>query len=478
MDSAVAATFQAQESRMGYPGMGASSSSAHRAFHHASPLRRYATEIPDMRHPRSARSAALVTWPLTACLLAGAACSSSDTGEDTAAAGSGSSSSIVTAGAPGTSSASSSASDAVGSSSERPTTTGNTSGSGDTGAIAPGTSSPAATSAPAATSSPAAAPGPGPSGEVSGNGDAPSSENTGGTGMTAEGTAGSGGDTASEGTGGAGGAGATGDGDTTGGAGGTDGTDGEPEFRSSGCDSDGPPLAEGVHSFELDGNNRRYTVRLPANYDQSRPWPLVLALHPNGGDVGYWDATSGSRNVRGHLQDDAVIIIAEALGGNWRDYEAPESEWPGRVDMELRYFDRVIGDTAAQLCIDQSAIFAMGFSGGGSFSGVLGCRRADIRAFAAGGSVIYFDPSQCTGNAAAWIALSEEDDTQDRRAYLDFFAERAGCDAANFQEPTCHEYQGCAPESPVVFCHYPGGHDWPAFGVEDAWTFFSGFVQR
>jgi hypothetical protein len=72
----------------------------------------------------------------------------------------------------------------------------------------------------------------------------------------------------------------------------------------------------------------------------------------------------------------------------------------------------------------------MGFSGGGSFSGVLGRRRTDIRAFAAGGSVIYFDPADCIGNAAAWIALSEEDDTVDRRAYLDFFAERNGCDSA------------------------------------------------
>jgi poly(3-hydroxybutyrate) depolymerase len=262
------------------------------------------------------------------------------------------------------------------------------------------------------------------------------------------------------------------------GMGGAEGGGGQVEFRSPGCDTDAPTLAEGAHTFDLDGNTRRYIIRLPQNYEQGLAWPLVLALHPNGGDLGYWDGTSGSRNLRGHLRSDAVVVVAEAIGGNWRDYGVDESQWPARVELELSYFERVLGDAKDQLCVDQRAIFAIGFSGGGSFSGVLGCRRSDIRAFAAGGSVIYFDPESCIGSAAAWIVLSEEDDTEDRRAYLDFFADRAGCDAADFQEQTCHAYQSCAPESPVTFCHHPGGHDWPDFGVADAWTFFNQLIEH
>jgi hypothetical protein len=249
------------------------------------------------------------------------------------------------------------------------------------------------------------------------------------------------------------------------------------EVRSAGCDSDAPGLTEGVHTFDLDSRSRRYTVRLPTNYDPSVAWPLVLALHPNGGDVGYWDGTSGSRNIRGYLSEKAVIIIAEAIGGNWRDYDLPESEWPGRVELELNYFEHVIGEAKDQLCLDQRSIFAMGFSGGGSFSGVLGCRRTDIRAFAAGGSVIYFDPATCVGDAAAWIVLSEEDATADRLAYRDFFVERANCDAADFMGQDCFEYENCDAQSPVTFCSYPGGHDWPSFGVEDSWAFFSRFIE-
>lgn len=246
--------------------------------------------------------------------------------------------------------------------------------------------------------------------------------------------------------------------------------------RSSGCDEAGPLLAEGLHEFSLDGANRRYTVRLPETYDHSRAWPVVLALHPNGGAVGYWDGTGGSRNIRGHLKDDAIVIIAEAMGGNWRDYGAPESEWPARVELELAYFDRVLSDAKTQLCLDEGALFAVGFSGGGSFSGVLGCRRRDVRAFASGGSVVYFDPDDCVGDAAAWIALSDGDETVDRQAFRDFFVERAGCEGAPPADFSCVEYSECAPESPVVYCRYPGGHDWPEFGVEEAWSFFSRFV--
>jgi hypothetical protein len=90
--------------------------------------------------------------------------------------------------------------------------------------------------------------------------------------------------------------------------------------------------------------------------------------------------------------------------------------------------------------------------------------------------VIYFDPDGCVGNAAAWMALSTEDATEDRLAFRDFFVERNECDASASPEGGCHEYANCAPESPVTFCSYPGGHDWPSDGVENSWKFFSQFI--
>lgn len=246
---------------------------------------------------------------------------------------------------------------------------------------------------------------------------------------------------------------------------------------SAGCQT-GNGIAEGVNTFMLEGRERRFIMRLPSGYTRDRAWPLVFALHGNGGSASYWDGTSGDRNIRGVLQDDAILVVAEAIEGNWRDYNADPSTWPERIESELLYFDTIIEQAKAELCIDETAIFSMGFSGGGSFSGVLGCRRTDIRAIAVGGSVIYFDEANCVGTPAAWITIGTQELTTGREAYRDFFRDRAGCEAtssATTPDP-CVAYDGCAVATPVHYCQHPDGHIWPSFGSQAMWDFFAQFV--
>lgn len=265
---------------------------------------------------------------------------------------------------------------------------------------------------------------------------------------------------------------ATSGGSTTGSGGGGGGN------LSPGCTS-GRGLDEGEHTFQLDGFDRRYILRLPSNYSPDKPWPLVLALHGNGGSVSYWDTTSGNQNIRAVLEDKAVLIVAEAIEGNWRDYDAPPETWPERIELELAYFEEVIAQAKTDLCIDTSAIFSMGFSGGGSFSGVLGCRRDDIRAIAVGGSVIYFDEAGCVHTPAAWITIGAQEQSPDRTAFRDFFRDRAGCDATSMDTPPdpCVAYDGCDAATPVHYCEHPDGHVWPSFGSQAMWDFFSTFVE-
>jgi polyhydroxybutyrate depolymerase len=251
-----------------------------------------------------------------------------------------------------------------------------------------------------------------------------------------------------------------------------------PRPGSSGCRT-GASLESGEHRFTLEGRDRRYILRLPKNYDVNRAWPLVLALHGNGGSASYWDGTSGSRNIRSVLENDAILVVAEAIDGQWRDYSQPSATWPARTEMELRYFDRVIEEVSAALCIDEDAIFAMGFSGGGSFSGVLGCHRAEIRAIAVGGSVLYFDPADCIHTPASWITIGTQELTDGRAAFRDTIRDRAGC--ASTTVPTapapCVAYTGCDPETAVHYCQHPDGHVWPEFGTEAAWGFFRPLVE-
>ncbi len=256
---------------------------------------------------------------------------------------------------------------------------------------------------------------------------------------------------------------------------GTD-TGDEPPTGSPGCDA-AVSLQEGEHQLMLDGYERRYIVRLPQNYSTDRPWPLIFALHGNGGNPGYWDDTEGDRDIRGAFADDAIIIIPEAIGNAWRDYDAPSETWPEGIELELNYFDTIHQTAQDELCIDVDNVFSMGFSGGGSFSGVLGCRRDYIRAIAVGGSVIYFDPEECVSAPAAWITIGEDEYTEGRAAFRDFFQELAGCQETStpYEPKGCVAYDSCGPDTPAVYCSHPAGHVWPSIGTDATHAFFSGF---
>jgi polyhydroxybutyrate depolymerase len=236
-------------------------------------------------------------------------------------------------------------------------------------------------------------------------------------------------------------------------------------------------LADGEQTFMLDGYDRRYILRLPENYSTDRPWPLIFALHGNGGNPDYWDEIGGVRDIRTAFASDAVIVIAEAIDNQWRDYEMPEDTWPERIELELAYFDTVYDSVRNQLCIDDANVFSMGFSGGGSFSGVLGCRREYIRAIAVGGSVIYFEPDQCVSTPAAWITIGDGELTAGREEFRDFFRDLAGC--AETTTPGapdgCGDYDGCGADTPVTFCSHPAGHEWPSIGTDATKAFFERF---
>lgn len=239
------------------------------------------------------------------------------------------------------------------------------------------------------------------------------------------------------------------------------------ESRSVGCTS-GKELAEGAATITVGGVVRKYTLRKPVGYTKDKAWPLVLALHPNGSNMAYFDATTGSRAMRPILRDKGLLVLPEARSGDWR----------GDLPTDLAYFEALLTLLKKELCIDTSRIFSMGFSGGGSFSGVLGCSRTDIRAIASGGAVIYFDKTKCVNKPAAWITIGDGEAIAARLEFRDFWRTRNACTTTTTvvpPAPTCVAY-GCPdPKLPVQFCSHPGDHVWPSFGAQAAWLFFSKF---
>lgn len=243
-----------------------------------------------------------------------------------------------------------------------------------------------------------------------------------------------------------------------------------PALGADGC-AVGTDLAEGLAALEMAGVTRHFIVRLPDGYSKARRWPLVLALHPNGNSgLRYWDAVDGERPLRPLLRDKAVLVLPEARPKDkgW--------DWRGDLPADLAYFEALIARVKSGLCIDTARIFSMGFSGGGSFSSVLGCHRRDIRAIAIGGAVAYFKPEDCVGHPPAWITIGQGELVPARESLRDFWRDREGCSATTspVAPPPCVAY-ACPSQTPVHYCLHPAGHKWPDFGVQAAWAFFSRF---
>jgi polyhydroxybutyrate depolymerase len=231
----------------------------------------------------------------------------------------------------------------------------------------------------------------------------------------------------------------------------------------------GKGLPEGDATIMVGGQARKYRVHLPKGYSGDRAWPLVLALHPNGGaGIGFFDADA--RPVRSLLAEKAILVLplARPLGGGW--------DWRGDLPTDLAYFDALLSLVKTETCVDTKRIFSLGFSGGGSFSGVLGCRRSDIRAIATAGAVSYFDPKDCVGNPGAWIAIGKGELEAGRTAFRDFWRNRATCQPASMAVPPapCVAYT-CPTDRPVHYCEHPAGHIWPDFASKAAVDFFLKF---
>lgn len=244
------------------------------------------------------------------------------------------------------------------------------------------------------------------------------------------------------------------------------------------CPNLDDPLLAGEHRFTLDGRERRYIVHLPGAYSSDRVWPVVFALHANNNDLSYWTRRS-ERDPREVMGEHAIVVFVEAIGNSWRDYDEPSSTWPARIALELEYLDAVVARLESELCVRRGQMFALGFSGGGSFAGLWGCQRSYLRAIAVGGAVIYFDRAACASAPSAWITIGEGELNSGREAFRDIFRDASECDSsyrATLPE-SCVSYENCAPESAVHYCPHAGGHEWPTFGTQAAWDFFTQFLD-
>ncbi len=273
-------------------------------------------------------------------------------------------------------------------------------------------------------------------------------------------------------------AGSKGTGGTTGGAGskgtaGATGSGGAP-VPSSGCSATTSP-ASGMATIDVSGTSRQYILTLPAGYDPHHVYPLLFAFH--GGSYNAQWVVDGDPpqsgpyyGIQAEANDTVILVAPQALSGSWTNTNG----------QDVAYVDAMISRFESQLCVDQSRIFATGFSFGAIMTIALGCNdSAKFRAVAAmSGEIMNGCPD--TRPLPYWSSHGMSDPTINislGEAARDSFVQRNHCTTQTVaSSPSgCVSYQGCDPGYPVVWCPFDGVHQPPPFAGSAIWAFLSQF---
>jgi poly(3-hydroxybutyrate) depolymerase len=236
--------------------------------------------------------------------------------------------------------------------------------------------------------------------------------------------------------------------------------------HSAGCGKT-PTLTNGSHTIQSGGRSRNYMIRIPGNYDNNHPYPLVFAFHwqggtmndvDGGGSSGYTWSYYGLREKADQSTNSKMIFVAPDGNGGW----------PNTNNQDLTFVDDLLKLIKGDLCVDTTRIFAMGFSYGGGMSYAIACARANV--FRAVAVYSGAQLSGCTGGTLPIAYIGIHGIKDDRcgigggRSLRDKFVTNNVCTKpatvpeASGNTHVCYNYQGCKDGYPVEWCTFNGGH--------------------
>jgi polyhydroxybutyrate depolymerase len=247
---------------------------------------------------------------------------------------------------------------------------------------------------------------------------------------------------------------------------------------SPGCGRAAKAGAQGRKVAAL-GKPRAYTVVVPNDYHPKTPYPVVFALHGNGGNA---NGARVSLDLERHARGQAIFVYPEGTGGGWD----LDNETGKNRDVAL--FDAILLGLHESLCVDERRIFVTGFSNGAYMANQLACRRGErIRAVAthAGGGpyenagATYDDHGHlvCPGKSVATLVVHGAADgtvaPSEGQKSVDHWSIANRCSGGSSPSgpPACVSMNGCV--QPVVACKVPGlGHAIWSEGKRMTWSFF------
>jgi len=123
-----------------------------------------------------------------------------------------------------------------------------------------------------------------------------------------------------------------------------------------------------------DGATRTYAIHIPAGYDASKTYPLVLLFHGGGGNGSHF--LSRTRFGPKADKDGFIVVAPDGIDRHWNDGRGTTNP---DVD-DVGFVKQLIADLKSRLPIDEKRIYATGVSNGGFFVERLGCELSETLA--------------------------------------------------------------------------------------------------
>ena len=125
-------------------------------------------------------------------------------------------------------------------------------------------------------------------------------------------------------------------------------------------------------SIMIDGVEREYYLHLPKNYNPANPPPMILALHGYGYNAGQGGSEHGGKGFEqvsgfSKLADQENVIVAYPSGNQNQNFGWNNDQWWFSKLDDVKFIDALLKRTSRDYPLDQSRIYAIGYSQGGSF---------------------------------------------------------------------------------------------------------------
>ncbi len=252
----------------------------------------------------------------------------------------------------------------------------------------------------------------------------------------------------------------------------------------------GPLVVATNEALSVGAEMRSYVLVSPREIDPARRYPLVLAMHGDGGDGASMRAMTKLDDASGK---DAFVVYPSGRNHTWDLYTPVDS------DLDVAFLESLVASLAARFPIDPARVFATGFSSGAFMANQMACRRPSLlRAIASHGGGAPAEPQdatattwdggyvRCAGQTtgvAALVVHGKDDgvvawESGDYTAR--YWAAVNGC--AGTRSPAsgvlgaagCMKHDACPAPTQVVFCSKPGlGHDFAPDAAAVTWAFFA-----